>query len=265
MIEPGDRLKGLDNETRREIEMLLRDLKSMANTFKQNVSFLGNTAVTGSQTVDGGMTVTGDSTFNDDLTADTLALTTAAPATPVTNTLYTTNIIKAWVNFDGTTDDDLSGTYARSGTTVTVTATAHGHRIGHKVFLNFTSGTATDGIFTVTTVADANTFTVTHGTSGTTSGNVTLERSLIRADFNVQSVPKSATGNWILNFATALPSDDVAVSFGIRRDSGGGDDSSMAGLINDADNPTVDAMRISATGTGGTAGLDVELMSVTVV
>jgi hypothetical protein len=66
-----------------------------------------------------------------------------------------------------------SGTYSIAGTTtLTVTATGHGRAVGDVIYLNFTSGTAVDGYFTIATVADVNTFTVTYGSSITTSGNV---------------------------------------------------------------------------------------------
>jgi len=65
-----------------------------------------------------------------------------------------------------------AGTYSQTGTTVTVTFTAHGFIAGDRVFLDFTSGTATDAWFTIATAA-TNTFTVTR-TSATTSGNVTI-------------------------------------------------------------------------------------------
>lgn len=65
------------------------------------------------------------------------------------------------------------GTYARVSATVTVTAANHGLETDDYVYLDFTSGAATDGRFQVT-VSDANTFTVTHGSTGSTSGNVTV-------------------------------------------------------------------------------------------
>lgn len=65
------------------------------------------------------------------------------------------------------------GTYARVSATVTVTAANHGLETNDYVYLDFTSGAATDGRFQVT-VSDANTFTVTHGSTGSTSGNVTV-------------------------------------------------------------------------------------------
>lgn len=66
-----------------------------------------------------------------------------------------------------------SGTYSIAGsTTLTVTITAHGRAVDDVVYLNFTSGTAVDGYFTITAVTD-NTFTVTYGSAITASGNVT--------------------------------------------------------------------------------------------
>lgn len=78
----------------------------------------------------------------------------------------------------------FTGTYSQSGTT-TLTVTSSGHKLktGDIIYLDFTSGTATDGSFTVT-VVDANTFTVTT-TSATTSGNVTIKVS--STDYTTQS------------------------------------------------------------------------------
>jgi len=121
--------------------------------------------------------------------------------------------IRAWVNFDGTTADDIGGTYSRTLTTVTVTTSVdHGLIVGHKVFLDFTSGSASNGAFVVTGITSNTVFTVTHGTSGTTSGNVTLNRRLIRASGNVSSVSLLATGKYAVNFTTALPNANYARS-----------------------------------------------------
>jgi len=70
-----------------------------------------------------------------------------------------------------------TGTYSMSGsTTLTVTSTAHGFVVGNIVYLSFSSGTAVDGEFTVATAA-TNSFTVTYGSSLTTSGNVSASYS----------------------------------------------------------------------------------------
>jgi len=114
---------------------------------------------------------------------------------------------RAWVNFSGTANSNLSGTYTRTSpsTTVTVTATAHGLIVGNSVNLDFTTGTGLDGIYTVVTVADANTFTVTTVASTTTSGNVTLLRNTIRASGNVSSITDNGTGDYTVNFTNAMP------------------------------------------------------------
>jgi hypothetical protein len=121
--------------------------------------------------------------------------------------------VRAWANFDGTTSADIGGTYARAATTVTVTTSVpHGLIVGHKVFLDFTSGGVADGAFVVTAVTSTTIFTVTHGTSGTASGNVTLSRRLIRASGNVANVSLLGTGQYAVNFTTALPDANYARS-----------------------------------------------------
>jgi len=73
-----------------------------------------------------------------------------------------------------TADIVQTGTYARAGNTVTVTATGHGLANGSNVILDFTSGAATDGQYTIQSVADANTFTITDSASGTISAGETV-------------------------------------------------------------------------------------------
>lgn len=66
-----------------------------------------------------------------------------------------------------------SGTYNVPGTTTcTVTIANHGLSNGDRVYLNFTTGTSSDGSYVVANVT-TDTFTVTV-TSATTSGNVTM-------------------------------------------------------------------------------------------
>ena len=60
----------------------------------------------------------------------------------------------------------ITGTYARSTTTATITATNHGLAVGEWVYLDWD---LTDNPYQVQTVADANTFTVTVANSGATS------------------------------------------------------------------------------------------------
>lgn len=82
-------------------------------------------------------------------------------------------------NSKALTSPGITGTYTQSGTTITVTATAHGAVAGNKVGLSFTSGainTTTGEMqwLTVASVPNANTLTVTSPVSQTTSGNVTV-------------------------------------------------------------------------------------------
>lgn len=65
-------------------------------------------------------------------------------------------------------------TYSQSGITITVTKPAHGLVTGKQIYLDFTSGTAPGGGYTVATVPTADTFTVT-AASATTSGNCEIQ------------------------------------------------------------------------------------------
>ena len=90
-----------------------------------------------------------------------------------------------------------SGTYSQTSTTITVTITAHGLVNGQRVFLDFTTGTSRDAVFTVT-VTDANVFTVT-STTASTSGNVTMYTTiLLELDtFNTVGLPVQIPGEGI--------------------------------------------------------------------
>ena len=90
-----------------------------------------------------------------------------------------------------------SGTYSQTTTTITVTITAHGLVNGQRVFLDFTTGTSRDAVFTVT-VTNANVFTVT-STTASTSGNVTMYTTiLLELDtFNTVGLPVQIPGEGI--------------------------------------------------------------------
>ena len=99
---------------------------------------------------------------------------------------YTVRIVNSGEDMDdyylrfqaeGVTPDIVQkATYSRSGSTLTVTSTAHGFSVDDQVILDITSGNGSDDFYTITSVADANTFTVTDPPSnaGATSGNVTV-------------------------------------------------------------------------------------------
>jgi hypothetical protein len=71
----------------------------------------------------------------------------------------------------------VSGTYSRSGTTVTATITAHGLTASETYEVDITSGDGTDGSYVIS-VTDANTITYTDTNSGTTSGNIRVLTSI---------------------------------------------------------------------------------------
>lgn len=63
-----------------------------------------------------------------------------------------------------------TGTYSRTGTTITVTISNHGLVTGTRIYIEFTSGGATTNSYSVT-VTGTNTFTVQDTVSGSTTGN----------------------------------------------------------------------------------------------
>jgi hypothetical protein len=92
-----------------------------------------------------------------------------------------------------------SGTWSRTGTTVTVTINANGLANGQRVFLDVAAGTTMrDGMYTVSNVT-TNTFTVTSATSGTASGTVTMYTNIyVELDtFNTVGLPVPVPGEGI--------------------------------------------------------------------
>jgi hypothetical protein len=96
-----------------------------------------------------------------------------------------------FVLFDTTTAPVSSGvTYGRSGTTITVSKTAHGLFAGQTIGIDFDSGTggaATPGNYVIAT-ASANSFTITDINSGTITGTPAAVYS---------------TGGWLMTFDIA--------------------------------------------------------------
>lgn len=152
--------------------------------------------------------------------------------TKVTATLTSTNVVGSTtitplIRVRGTTT--TAGTYSQSGTTtITVTSNAHGLVANDLVWLDFTSGTAVDGSYTVAT-ATTNTFTVTAAASATTSGNVNWVKWTTYAGvsevyatsfryFRVRYDFSSAGGNDIL----VLNNLNVRLDSKVRNDAGTG-------------------------------------------
>jgi len=93
-----------------------------------------------------------------------------------------------------------SGTYSRTSpsATITVTIVNHGFVTGQRVFLDFTSGTGRDGVYTITNTG-ADTFTCADVATTTTSGNVTAYSSIaLEIDtFNTIGLPVLIPGEGI--------------------------------------------------------------------
>jgi hypothetical protein len=96
------------------------------------------------------------------------------------------------VLFDSTSAPVTSSvTYGRSGTTVTISKTAHGLTTGNIVGIHFAAGTggaATDGNYSITRV-DADTFTLTDINTGTITGTPA-------------AVYVSGANRWLLTYET---------------------------------------------------------------
>ena len=101
-------------------------------------------------------------------------LATSTPENIQTLTINDSTFVSNRDNTNSNTaiSTNFSGTYAQSGTTITVTKIDHQLTVNESVNLNFTSGNAVDGEFKVVSVPSTSTFTVTGTSSATTSGNV---------------------------------------------------------------------------------------------
>lgn len=142
----------------------------------------GNASITGNSTIAGTASITGDLSLGGKIilegaTADDYETTLQVtdPTADRTITFQDKTGTVALTSDIGTTSiASITGTYAASSSsTVTVSITSHGRSVGDVVFLDFTSGTATDNQFTVASVVNDNSYTVNYGSTITASGNVT--------------------------------------------------------------------------------------------
>jgi hypothetical protein len=170
---------------------------------------------------------------------------------------------RAWVNFNGNANSDQSGTYTQSGTTVFITITDHGFTTGQIASLDFTSGTAVDGVYIVT-VTSANEFNVFQ-TSRITTGFVTSKKSTVRASGNVSSVTDNGTGDYTINFATPMPDANYAVNATL--DNGSTSVGSVISIDRDASATpmTTQSVRLQCLNTADTpTALNAEFICVTI-
>ena len=113
--------------------------------------------------------------------------------------------------FDTTVAPVTTATYGRSGTTITVSSTAHGLVTGQVIGVDWaagTGGTATNGNYPVT-VTNANTFTITD----INSGSITAGAAMVYASRWLLTYDVAASDSF--NNAPFIPSDGVIAVDGI--------------------------------------------------
>ena len=116
------------------------------------------------------------------------------------NLVYQGNGTAGSIDLFDTTTAPVSATYARSGTTVTVTKTGHGLTTGQTVGITFSAASgvsATAGNYVIT-VTDANTFTITDTNSGTIASSTACLYS---------------TGYWLTSYNTGTAVQTFQVIF----------------------------------------------------
>lgn len=119
--------------------------------------------------------------------------TTFVDVASITVTPQSTTPVTAVYDF---LDSIITGTYSVTSNVCTVNATAHNLVVGQKVRLSFTSGTAPTGVYTVASVVNANSYTVSL-TTANTSGNVSTYPQGMRIYlFNSSGVRVSGTASW---------------------------------------------------------------------
>ena len=99
-----------------------------------------------------------------------------------------------------------TGTYSQTGTTITVTENTHNLSNASLVYLDFTSGTAADGFYTISLI-NSNQYSVTATTSGTTSGNFNRKRIIDLS--RVINTSASTAANWTQLTSTNIDASNI--------------------------------------------------------
>ena len=133
------------------------------------------------------------------------ALSTDSSGTVVNFSKEFVDVISITISPNGSTlltpvydfkDSVLTGTYSVTSNVLTVSVTAHGLIAGQKVRLNFSSGTAPNGVYTIATLVNANQYTV-NLTTANTSGNISTYPESFRVYlFNSAGVRTSGSVSW---------------------------------------------------------------------
>lgn len=159
-------------------------------------------------TVAGGLTVNGTSTLTGGVAGDLKMDSGYGSAA----TAYG---CRAWVNFNGTAAGTFAGgvstvTRIAGSTTATVTTTtAHGLITGNVV--SALTGVVA-GTYVVTFINATQFSFTTVATTALTAASITFAVNSIRASGNVGSVADNGVGDYTINFTTAMPDANYAVS-----------------------------------------------------
>ena len=159
---------------------------------------------------------------------------------------------RAWVNFDG----GASGTFAGGVSTVTrisgsttatvTTTTAHGLITGNVV--EALTGVAA-GEYVVTFISATQFSFTTVATTALTAASITFAVNNIRASGNVSSVADNGTGDFTVNFTTAMPDANYSCVISPSNSSS----STTMTQIRSSTVPTTSAVRLAAVNTSGAA------------
>jgi hypothetical protein len=197
-----------------------------------------------------GFNVDDDAKVTGTTTTNALTVGTAPFSTPGSAPVFG---CRAFATFDGqaVSDVTLTGNYTRAGNVVNfniLSGTDPDWIVGNRVYINFTSGAATDGEFTITakTPGSPNIYQITHGSSGTITSNThEIRVRAVSNSGNVNSVVSNlSTGYHLVNFSVAVPTNfsisGMCEAGLVRLDTG-------VGLESDK------FVRVLAVNTGGTA------------
>lgn len=159
---------------------------------------------------------------------------------------------RAWVNFDGGANGTFAGgvstvTRIAGSTTATVTTTtAHGLITGNVV--EALTGVAA-GAYVVTFISATQFSFTTVATTALTAASITFAVNSIRASGNVSSVADNGTGDFTVNFTTAMPDANYSCVISPSNSSS----STTMTQIRSSTVPTTSAVRLAAVNTNGTA------------
>ena len=99
-----------------------------------------------------------------------------------------------------------TGTYSQSGTTITITENGHNLSNAALAFIDFTSGGASDGFYTISLI-NANQYSVTSASSGTNSGNMARKRIIDLS--RVINTSATNAANWTQLTSTNIDASNI--------------------------------------------------------